>query len=91
MKRATILMAALLTAGPIAAQAQDITMSFFVTSAGPGNGADLGGLEGADAHCQKLAEGAGVTGPKTWRAYLSTNEVTAKDRIGSGPCHNAKG
>ncbi len=91
MKRATILMAALLTAGTIAAQAQDITMSFFVTSAGPGNGADLGGLEGADAHCQKLAEGAGVTGPKTWRAYLSTNEVSAKDRIGSGPWHNAKG
>ncbi len=66
-------------------------MSFFITSAGPGSGANLGGLEGADAHCQKLAEAAGVTGTKTWRAYLSTGEVNAKDRIGAGPWFNAKG
>ncbi|MCV0397704.1 MAG: hypothetical protein K5872_17855 [Rhizobiaceae bacterium] len=71
-----------------AAHAQDNSMSFFVTSAGPGSGADLGGLEGADAHCTALAEAAGVTG-KTWRAYLSTSEENARDRIGSGPWHNA--
>lgn len=65
-------------------------MSFFVTSAGPGNGANLGGLEGADAHCTSLAEAAGVTG-KTWRAYLSTADTDARDRIGAGPWHNAKG
>ena len=73
--------------------AQDANMSFFLTSKGPGDGANLGGLEGADAHCTALAEAAGVTG-KTWRAYLSTtgpNGVNAKDRIGSGPWHNAKG
>ena len=73
--------------------AQDATMTFFLTSKGPGDGANLGGLEGADAHCTALAEAAGVTG-KTWRAYLSTTGsggVNAKDRIGSGPWHNAKG
>ena len=73
--------------------AQDANMSFFLTSKGPGDGANLGGLEGADAHCSALAEAAGVTG-KTWRAYLSTTGsggVNAKDRIGSGPWHNAKG
>jgi hypothetical protein len=70
--------------------------SFFVTSAGVGNGADLGGLAGADAHCQKLATAAGAT-TKPWRAYLSTQgkdgaaSVNARDRIGSGPWHNAKG
>ena len=76
-----------------AAQAQDGSMSFFVTSAGPGKGADLGGLEGADKHCQQLAEAAGSTG-KTWRAYLSTQgdgAVNARDRIGIGPWSNAKG
>ncbi len=72
------------------ALAQDTSMSFFITSAGPGDGANLGGLEGADAHCQKLAEAAGATG-KTWRAYLSTSSVNARDRIGNGPWHNAKG
>ncbi|HET9535289.1 MAG TPA: hypothetical protein VFP43_08095 [Mesorhizobium sp.] len=91
MKRVTTLMAAILAAGTLAAGAQDTTMSFFVTSVGPGDGANLGGLEGADAYCQRLAEAAGVTGPKTWRAYLSTNEVNAKDRIGGGPWFNAKG
>lgn len=71
-------------------------MSFFVTSVGTGNGADLGGLEGADAHCQALAEAAEAKG-KTWRAYLSIQArdgetaVNAKDRIGEGPWHNAKG
>ena len=65
-------------------------MSFFVTSAGPGKGANLGGLEGADAHCQGLAAAVGA-GAKTWRAYLSTSSVNARDRIGSGPWQNAKG
>jgi hypothetical protein len=71
-------------------------MSFFVTSVGAGNGAAYGGLAGADAHCQKLAATAGAGG-KTWRAYLSTQakdgaqNVNARDRIGAGPWHNAKG
>jgi hypothetical protein len=65
-------------------------MSFFVTSAGSGKGADLGGLSGADAICTSLAEAAGATG-KTWRAYLSTSDTDAKDRIGAGPWFNAKG
>ena len=72
------------------------TMSFFVTSVGPGKGANLGGLAGADAHCQMLAQAKGV-GNRTWRAYLSTTAkqgapaVNAKDRIGKGPWYNAKG
>ena len=68
-------------------------MSFFLTSQGSGNGGDLGGLEGADAICQSLAEGAGSEG-LTWRAYLSTqgeNAVNARDRIGAGPWFNANG
>lgn len=71
-------------------------MSFFVTSVGKGNGADLGGLEGADAHCAALARGAGST-RSAWRAYLSTTApggdagVNARDRIGKGPWRNAKG
>jgi len=72
-----------------AALAQD-AMSFFVTSVGLGDGANLGGLAGADAHCQKLAEAAGVSG-KEWHAYLSAEGVNAKDRIGAGPWTNAKG
>ena len=71
----------------------DTSMSFFVTSVGKGDGANLGGLEGADAHCQALAEAAGTMG-KTWHAYLSTNGpggVNAKDRIGTGPWYNANG
>ena len=77
-----------------AQQAQD--MSFFITSVGSGKGGDLGGLAGADAHCQALAQAAGA-GNKTWRAYLSTNgrgganAVNARDRIGNGPWQNAKG
>lgn len=73
-------------------------MTFFVTSVGPGKGGDLGGLEGADRHCQELASAAGA-GDRTWRAYLSTQGsalndpkvVHARDRIGDGPWHNAKG
>ena len=71
-------------------------MSFFVTSVGTGQGANLGGLVGADALCQKLASGAGA-GNRTWRAYLSTSAadgkpaVNARDRIGKGPWYNAKG
>lgn len=80
---------ALTIAGCVAsASAQDASMSFFVTSGNPGDGGDLGGLEGADAHCTALAEAAGVTG-RTWRAYLSTNEENARDRIGTGPWVNA--
>lgn len=81
----------LLCAAPL--QAQQANMSFFVTSAGPGKGADLGGLAGADAHCQKLAAATGAGG-KTWKAYLSTQgagAVNARDRIGKGPWMNAKG
>lgn len=76
-----------------AAQAQQNAMTFFVTSAGPGKGADLGGLEGADRHCQTLAQAAGSAG-KIWKAYLSTQgagAVNAKDRVGRGPWQNAKG
>src|SRR6266436_5273678 len=75
---------------------QSPNMTFFITSAGSGKGADLGGLAGADAHCQQLAQAAGAGG-KTWRAYLSTNAgaqggaVNARDRIGNGPWQNAKG
>src|SRR5215475_1634745 len=71
-------------------------MGFFVTSAGPGKGADLGGLAGADQHYQKLASAAGA-GNRTWHAYLSTSAsggkaaVNARDRIGQGPWFNAKG
>lgn len=72
------------------AAAQDAPMSFFVTSQGSGNGADLGGLAGADKHCQTLAEAAGSNG-KTWHAYLSTSDNDALDRIGKGPWYNAKG
>lgn len=93
----TILATSLVTATPTPSPSllqQD--MSFFITSAGPGNGAALGGLEGADKHCAMLAEAAGVRG-KTWHAYLSQQAVgdkaaiNARDRIGSGPWKNAKG
>ena len=90
-----IVLAAITAAGlAIAAApavAQDaFTMTFFVTSTGIGDGANLGGLAGADAHCQKLAEAAGSTG-KTWAAYLSAEGVNARDRIGAGPWQNFKG
>jgi len=90
MKPTCLLAAAALATLMGPAAAQDTSMSFFITSQGPGNGANLGGLEGADAHCRSLAEAAGITG-KTWRAYLSTSDADARDRIGSGPWHNAKG
>jgi hypothetical protein len=89
-----------LSAVAIFAQAQQkqppAPMTFFVTSVGLGNGANLGGLAGADAHCQKLASAVGA-GNRTWKAYLSTQAadgkpaVNARDRIGNGPWHNAKG
>jgi len=65
-------------------------MSFFLTSVGPGDGANLGGLDGADRHCQSLADAVGA-GDRTWRAYLSTTAVNARDRIGQGPWFNAAG
>lgn len=91
MKRFAFL--ALLIASPAAAQN---TMSFFITSAGSGDGANLGGLAGADARCKQLADAVGVSG-KTWHAYLSAKAsggqpaVNARDRIGNGPWYNAKG
>jgi hypothetical protein len=92
--------AVLLSASCLSARAQQPppqspNMTFFVTSNGPGKGADLGGLEGADRHCQTLAQAAGA-GAKTWRAYLSTQgegstpAVNARDRIGHGPWQNFK-
>ena len=81
----------LLSVSPALAQVSDMT--FFLTSVGSSNGADLGGLAGADAHCQSLAAAVGA-GSKTWRAYLSTTGaggVNARDRIGSGPWQNIEG
>jgi hypothetical protein len=84
------------TALPAGAQNAPEKMSFFITSVGSGNGAALGGLKGADQHCQNLAKAAGA-GNKTWRAYLSASAsggqraVNARDRIGKGPWYNAKG
>ena len=87
--------AILLPFGPAvrAQQTGAANMSFFITSVGLGKGGDLGGLEGADRHCQSLAQAVGA-GNKTWRVYLSTqgpSAVNAKDRIGNGPWFNAKG
>lgn len=79
-----------------AAQEEPQQMGFFITSVGSGNGGDLGGLEGADAHCQALAQAVGA-GQRTWRAYLSTQAaegqepINARDRIGDGPWANANG
>ena len=93
MRVVTMLAILIVAAAPASAQN---TMSFFITSAGPGDGAKLGGLAGADAHCRQLADASGVTG-KTWRAYLSAKAeggqpaVHAKDRIGTGPWYNQKG
>ena len=88
---------ALLSLPPLSGvQAQPTDMTFFITSGGPGKGADLGGLQGADQHCQSLAQAAGA-GSRTWHAYLSTSAsggqpaVNARDRIGKGPWKNAKG
>jgi hypothetical protein len=82
--------------GVQAQQSGAANMTFFITSVGSGKGADLGGLEGADRHCQSLAQAAGA-GNRTWRAYLSTSAagggqaVNARDRIGRGPWQNANG
>ncbi len=92
------LAAVLIAAGAVActSMAPKSPMSFFVTSTGGGKGADLGGLDGADRHCQALASAAGAGG-RTWHAYLSTTAtastpaVNARDRIGTGPWRNAKG
>ena len=102
MMRRVLGLAAVIVAG-VAAVSLTVTaqnarfggMSFFVTSVGLGNGGDLGGLAGADAHCQELAEGAGA-GNRTWRAYLSTEAPngrgeSARQRIGNGPWYNAAG
>ena len=86
----------LAVAATASVRAQQNAMTFFITSEGSGKGADLGGIAGADAHCQKLAEAAGSKG-KTWRAYLSAVEpggksgVNARERIGKGPWQNVKG
>ena len=95
MRRTIYALAATLLAltGSQGALAQDMT--FFITSEGLGNGGDLGGIEGADAHCQALAEAAGA-GDKTWHAYLGTETeggrgIDARSRIGEGPWHNANG
>jgi hypothetical protein len=95
MKRVHALAAAIAVVASLAmpAKAQQSEMSFFITSEGPGKGADVGGLAGADAHCQKLAQSVGA-GAKTWHAYLSmqgAGAVNARDRIGKGPWKNAKG
>jgi hypothetical protein len=100
----TIVAAALLLAFNVQAQDKKMdkkatakgAMTFFVTSVGKGNGADLGGLDGADAHCNALAKAAGSK-LSNWKAYLSTTApggdagVNARERIGKGPWHNAKG
>ena len=81
-----------LLAFPLVSQ-EEGEMSFFITSMGPGDGANLGGLGGADRHCATLAQAVGAGG-KTWRAYLSTSgagAVNARDRIGTGPWFNADG
>ena len=80
----------LVLAGGVALAQAPANFSFFVTSKNPGKGGNLGGLAGADAHCQSLAAAVGA-GNKTWHAYLSTSTVNAKDRIGKGPWHNVKG
>jgi hypothetical protein len=92
MRTCLLASAAILALGA-GANAQQANMTFFVTSAGSGNGANLGGIAGADKHCQDLAAAAGA-GSHTWHAYLSTQgdgAVNARDRIGSGPWKNAKG
>jgi hypothetical protein len=89
-------LAAALVVAALPARQQQPAMSFFITSVGSGRGADLGGLAGADAHCQRLAEAVGA-GDRTWHAYLSgvavggADAIHARDRIGTGPWYNAKG
>lgn len=98
MKKTTYFLSTVLLATAVlsGAWAQDADMSFFVTSVGSGDGANLGGVRGADAHCQMLAQRAGA-GERTWRAYLSITDlngkgaINARDRIGRGPWYNAEG
>ena len=98
IKLVALIVGIVAVAGQSAVMAGDQSMGFFITSQGPGDGGNLGGLAGADAHCASLAAAAGSSG-RTWRAYLSTqgaklddpSVVHARDRIGSGPWYNAKG
>jgi hypothetical protein len=97
LKLRHIAIATAIAAGTVGCTSMSMTppspTTFFVTSTGSGKGADFGGLAGADQHCQKLAEAAGIKG-RTWRAYLSTQGAgaeNAQDRIGTGPWQNAKG
>ncbi len=95
LKTMAVASVALLIGMPGAMAQQAHPMGFFVTSTGMGNGANLGGLAGADAHCTKLAEAAGSKG-RSWHAYLSTQEkgkrgISARSRIGQGPWYNANG
>jgi hypothetical protein len=90
MTRKMMFGAAVMMAMAAPVMAQDAKTSFFITSVNPGDGANLGGLEGADAHCATLAEAAGITG-KVWAAYLSSSAENARDRIGSGPWYNYDG
>ena len=102
MRAALVVAAVIAVASQAGAQANPAQpapqqpMGFFITSVGIGDGANLGGLAGADAHCQKLAQAAGA-GPRSWRAYLSAAAaagqppVNARDRIGNGPWYNARG
>ena len=95
-RKVSLVLAALVLSAAQASAQQQQRMGFFLTSAGPGNGANLGGLEGADRHCAMLADAVGVRNV-TWRAYLSLPAaqgraaVNAKDRIGNGPWYNSKG
>ena len=93
MKKLLIAGFALVLVAPAASKvdAQSNTLTFFITSAGPGKGGDLGGIAGADAHCAALAKAVGAPATRVWRAYLSTDKEHAKDRIGAGPWVNAKG
>jgi hypothetical protein len=96
MRKVTVALVGVVVLAVQGMSRQDQPLSFFITSVGPGNGADLGGLAGADRHCHALAEAVGAGGIQ-WRAYLSTmasgddEAVHARDRIGSGPWYNAKG
>ena len=96
MTRKALVLAILVLMAPQAALAQSASMNFFITSAGPGNGAALGGLDGADQHCQDLGFATGA-GDLTWHAYLSTTArdaipaINARDRIGDGPWFNFAG
>ncbi|MEH2561174.1 hypothetical protein V1289_000801 [Bradyrhizobium sp. AZCC 2289] len=97
LSAACVALAAMYALAAQPAQAQSADTSFFLTSNGIGNGGNLGGLAGADNHCQTLAQAAGFGAPKTWRAYLSTQAadgapaVNARDRIGKGPWKNSRG